>query len=344
MSKPTAAQMLSRLERLGLIGPVGEVSAGRGPNAMSYGVRTDRMTGVAISVLEETIQAVVVDVADADHPIVELDLGAKRGRRTPEGDVEAAVTAACTAAGIEPGSVSRVLIGVQAAVFDDDDELSFTDTLPGWPDRGARKRIEDALGYAVTIDNDVKLATMAERSVGAAAGSPSFALVWIGEGLGVGVDVGGLVHRGAFGGAGEIGYLEVPRSATALDPDAHDVTDLLGGPAMARLLGGRSLDTVLPRLTGDDAAMEAIADRVVLVIQPVLAIIDPAMVVLGGPTAVAAGPRLAELVAARIDVVARPRLTVHTSATGAQPVLLGARQQLVQQIRDRLEAGIAQGS
>jgi predicted NBD/HSP70 family sugar kinase len=236
------------------------------------------------------------------------------------------------------------MIGVQAAVFDEDDELSFTDTLPGWPGHGARKRIEDALGYAVTIDNDVKLATMAERSVGAAAGSPSFALVWIGEGLGVGVDVGGLVHRGAFGGAGEIGYLEVPRSASALDPAAHDLTDLLGGPATARLLGGRSLEAVLPRLADDDAAVAAIADRVVLVIQPVLAIIDPAMIVLGGPTAVAAGPRLAGLVAERIDPVARPRLTVRTSATGSQPVLLGARQQLVQQIRDRLEAGITSGS
>ncbi|HWM35137.1 MAG TPA: ROK family protein [Pseudolysinimonas sp.] len=341
MSKPTAAQMLARLERLELIGPVGEVSAGRGPNAMSYGVRTDHVTGVAISVLEHSIQAVVVDVADAEHPIVELDLREPGRIRTPEGDVSAAVTAACAAAGMETSSVSRVLIGVQAAVLEDDDELSFTDTLPGWPSRGARQRIEKALGYTVTLDNDVKLATMAERSVGAAGGTPGFALVWIGEGLGVGVDMGGVVHRGAFGGAGEIGYLEVPRSATALDPGAHDLTDLLGGPATARLLGGRSLAEVLPGLAADDAALDAIADRVVMAMQPVLAVIDPAMIVLGGPTALAGGEPLAERVAARVDRVARPRLAIRMSTTGSQPVLLGARQQLVQQIRDHLEAGIA---
>ena len=42
LSKPTAAQMVARLERAGLIEPVGEVSGGRGPNAISYGVRADR--------------------------------------------------------------------------------------------------------------------------------------------------------------------------------------------------------------------------------------------------------------------------------------------------------------
>src|SRR4029453_6717810 len=61
LSKPTATQMLTRLERVGLIRPVGEVSGGRGPNAVSYGVRTDRITGVAVSILDRVIEAVVGD-------------------------------------------------------------------------------------------------------------------------------------------------------------------------------------------------------------------------------------------------------------------------------------------
>lgn len=344
LSKPTASQMLARLERVGLIHPVGERSGGRGPNAVTYGVRTDRITGVAISILDRSIQAVVVDAVDREHPIVEV--ATADGDRTPEADVRDAVRAACTAAGIDEGSVSRVVIGVQAAFFVDGDELSFTDTLPGWPAVGARARIEQALGIQATIDNDVNLATMAERSAGAAQQASSFALFWIGEGLGVGVDLGGVVHRGASGGAGEIGYLAVPRAAAALAPTANDFTDLLGGPAVARMIGGAAdgdptLAEALPRLAGDEAALAALADRVVLAVDPLLAILDPSMIVLGGPTGTAGGARLAELVAERVDPAAHPKLAVATSGAGAQPVLLGARQQLVEQIRDQLEADIS---
>lgn len=342
LSKPTAAQMLTRLERVGLIRPVGEVSAGRGPNAVSYGVRTDRITGVAVSILASTIQAVVVDAVDTEHPIAQIDTVLTG--RTPEGDIRAAVAAACAAADIDESTVSRVVVGVQAAFYVEDDELSFTDTLPGWPLIGSRARLEGETGLHVTIDNDVNLAAMAERAVGVAQDAASFALFWIGDGLGVGVDLGGVVHRGASGGAGEIGYLAVPRAATELDPDASDFTDLLGGPAVAAFLGaapGESLTDVLLRLAGDDTALEGLADRVILAVRPLLAILDPAMVVLGGPTGDAGGERLAALVAERVAAGAHPRLSVRASETGAWPVLVGARQLLVAQIRDHLEALIA---
>lgn len=343
MSKPTATQMITRLERVGLIQPVGEVSGGRGPNAVSYGVRTDRITGVAISILHRVIQAVVVDAVDRGHPVVEIATDAAAAR-TPEGDVRAAVRAACDAAGLDESTVSRVVVGVQAAFFVESDELSFTDTLPGWPAVGARRRIEETLGLAVTLDNDVNLAAMAERSAGAAQDAASFALFWIGDGLGVGVDLGGTLHRGASGGAGEIGYLAVPKGAARLAPEANDFTDLLGGPAVVRLLGGtpgEALVDALPRLADDEAALAALADRVILAVDPLLAILDPSMIVLGGPTGTAGGSRLAHLVAARVDANAHPKLVVRTSGTGSQPVLLGARQQLVEQIRHELEADIS---
>lgn len=342
MSKPTAAQMLARLERVGLIAPVGEVSAGRGPNAVTYGVRTDRITGVAISILEHSIHAVVVDAVDADHPIVEVVRDA--ADRSPQNDVRAAVLAACDAAGISEASVSRVVVGVQAAVFVEGDELSFTDTLPGWPESGARQQIEAALDLDVTLDNDVNLAAMAERSAGVAQDASSFALLWMGGGLGVGLDVGGIVLRGAHGGAGELGYLAVPRAALELEPDANDLTDLLGGPAMLRLLGGsesQPLADVLVGLPENPAALAALADRIVLAVEPLLAVLDPALIVLGGPTGSAGGEALAELVDARMDVSARPKLSIRTSGTGRQPVLLGARQKLVEQIHAELEDEIS---
>ena len=79
LSKPTAGQIVSRLESVGLIEVVGEVSAGRGPNAASYGVRADRVLGVAIDIDETTIRSTVVDAAGAEHPVVETSIAAGTG-------------------------------------------------------------------------------------------------------------------------------------------------------------------------------------------------------------------------------------------------------------------------
>jgi predicted NBD/HSP70 family sugar kinase len=348
LSKPTAGQMIARLERAGIIEPMGEVAAARGPNAVVYGVRRDAMTGVAVSILAETIEAVLTDPVDSDRPVVVLQLA--DAARSPESDVNAAIDAACRAAGVDRRTVSVVAIGVQAAVDVAADELSFTDTLPGWPQTGARRRIEEATGMTVILDNDVNLAAIAERALGATRDAAGFAYLWMGDGLGVGLDVDGRIQRGAAGSAGEIGYLEVPRSAAALDPDALDFTDLLGGPAIAALLGAPDRPLVDALAGADERAWERIAERVTLLLAPVVALLDPAAIVLGGPTGVAGGPALARLVQTRVDGslyprtdqrAARPHLVVHASATGRQSILLGARQLLVAHLRTRLESALA---
>jgi predicted NBD/HSP70 family sugar kinase len=341
MSKPTARQMVARLERIGLIAPAGQVTGQRGPNAVSYGVRADTITGVAISMLADSIQAVLVDPTGTEHEIVELATAERR--RSPATDVTAAVAAACAAAGLSCESVSLVAIGVQAAVDEIADSLSLTDTLPGWPAQGARAELEAATGLTVILENDVNLATMAERVMGVAAGAEEFAYLWVGHGIGLGIGLGGVVQRGATGGAGEIGYLEVPRSAAQLDPDAEDFTDLLGGPSIVGLLGreGESLERVLPLLAEQQHLVAGLADRITLALQPICAVLDPSLIVLGGPTSLAAGSPLAEMVAQRISGTC-PGLRVELSSVGDQPVLLGARRLLVTTLRERLEARISQ--
>ncbi len=332
MSKPTAGQMIARLERAGLIGPAGEVTGARGPNATSYGVRADSLTGVAISMLEERIEAVLVDPTGTGHPVAVLVTGTDR---TPAGDVTAAVVAACAAAGVGRDSVSLVVIGVQAAFDSASDRLSFTDTLPGWPAQGARAAIEEATGLAVIIENDVNLATLAE---GAASGLVDFAYLWLGEGLGAGLDAGGHLQRGATGSAGEIGYLEVPRSALAIDPEALDFTDLVGRPGLTALLGCDTYGEAIAALPGNGRALESLADRIALLVDILAAVADPSKVVLGGPTALAGTERLAALVQARVAL--RRDLPVLPARAGAHPVLLGARRLLVESIRERLEDAI----
>lgn len=363
LSKPTASQIVSRLESAGIIDVVGEVSGGRGPNAASYGVRADRVFGVAIDIDASVIRSTVVDALGTEHPVVETAIDPGDGDRSASADIRAAIDSACSATTANTTAVQIVSIGVQGSIDPRTDELSFIDTLPGWPRKGVRKKLADALGREVRIDNDVNLAAIAERSEGAGAGTSSFVLLWMGDGLGLAVDLAGTVHRGASGGAGEIGYLPVPRETGILDPEATDLQQLLGAEAIARLarkhgitvdngaagqvsgagqasgagqVSAAELTRVLAEHPEREAVFADIAPRIALGIVPVLAILDPEVIVLGGQLGTAGGELLAGLVS---DEIARAQLwrpTVTASAIPEFPVLRGAREVLVHAVQKRL--------
>jgi len=353
LSKPTSGQMLSRLTQAGIVAPSGASAGARGPQATLHGVRQDSIIGVAVSIVADAIAAVVVDPTDAEHPVVSLRTDELQ-TRSPVTDVRAVVVAAARAAGVDAAAVRAITVGVQAAVDSEADALSCADTLPGWPLEGAAAAIAEASGMTVRLENDVNLAARAERCTPHAGDLSSFVYVWLGQGLGVGIDLDGQVRRGAFSTAGEIGYLEAPRSAGAVAPDALDFTDLIGGAAMVRLLGGRAgqpLAEVLPRLADDETAREELARRVALLISPLLTVLDPAAFILGGPTALAAGDDLAARVKRHVreqrhpkidpeQLWARTRADVRMSAAGPMPVLQGARLMLVDDLRASLDERI----
>lgn len=345
LSKPTASQMVHRLAAAGVIKETGEVSAGRGPNAVSYGVQLDVALGVAVDIEERLLTATVVDVSGAEREVVELELPARGARRSATGDVRAAIDAACAAAGADVDSVTAVCIGVQGAVDPRTDALRFTDTLPGWQRRNVRAGLEHELGLSVTIENDVNLAAVAERTRGAAAGAGGFGLLWLGKGLGFALDLAGVVQPGTSGGAGEIGYLPVPREAASLDPAARDLQDLIGGGPLVRLArrfgaAGRGYSATIDRLTtSTEARAEVVAElapRVALGIIPVLALLDPEQIVLGGPTGAMGGAELATAVAAHVRRTTGWNPRVVPTGIPRHAVLFGACERLAGALQDQL--------
>ncbi|MDL9979279.1 ROK family transcriptional regulator [Microbacterium sp. ASV49] len=350
LSKPTASQMVQRLESLDLISETGAVSGRPGPSAATYAVRADAALGVAVDIDANAMRATVVDLTSTDRPTVELPLARTARDRSPVGDVRRAIVEATDAAGVDSSHISAVCVAVQGAVDPRGDDLRFADTLPGWPRTHVRTALEDALGIAVTIDNDVNLAALAERSAGAGAGLDSFALLWLGEGLGLAMDLGGTVHRGFAGSAGEIGYVPVPRTALDLDPDATDLQSLIGGIRVARLVreaGGRARTyrAAIDALRSDqalcDEVMRAYAPRVAVALLPALAMLDPERIVLGGATGALGGPALAQAVASVIRRHTRWSPDVAATGIATTPVLRGAGERLVADLRasvfDRLD-------
>ncbi len=113
--------------------------------------------------------------------------------------------------------------------------------LPAWHE-GALDALRDVLHKPVIIENDVNLAAMAEQAAGAAAGADDFVLVWMGVGLGLATMLGGRLHRGTAGAAGEIGYMPVhgaPLHTGNRHPASGGFQSLAGGAAV-RALGART--------------------------------------------------------------------------------------------------------
>jgi predicted NBD/HSP70 family sugar kinase len=109
--------------------------------------------------------------------------------------------------------------------------------LPTWHE-GALDAIKSAWHTPVVIENDVNLAAMAERADGAAAGAGDFVLVWLGVGVGLATMLGGRLHRGTTGAAGEIGYLPVhgaPLHTDIRHPASGGFQSLAGGSAVREL-------------------------------------------------------------------------------------------------------------
>src|SRR6202012_3825640 len=130
--------------------------------------------------------------------------------------------------------------------------------LPTWHE-GVPDSLRELLHTPVVIENDVKLAAMAERACGVAAGRDDFAFVWLGVGLGLASVINGQVRRGVGGAAGEIGWMPVhgaPLPAGNQHPSKAGVQAIPGGLAVQTLAAEHGFAAA----TAADAVAAALAD------------------------------------------------------------------------------------
>ena len=81
--------------------------------------------------------------------------------------------------------------------------------LPGWNDAAARAAFAQSFGTPVIIENDAVAAAIGEHHHGVARGIDSFVMLYVDEGLGAGLFLGGHLFKGALSNAGEIGHMIV---------------------------------------------------------------------------------------------------------------------------------------
>lgn len=236
LSKPTASQVLARLLDAGLVVGNGLRPGLPGRVPETYRVNPAAAYATAVDVTPEHIAVRTADITGAV-------LGETVAPVPARPDREALVEALRTALGRvpTPQPPRSVVVGVQGAVDPTTGRLAYAseEDMAAWLFPDVERTLGEALGLPVRIENDVNLAAVAERDH-AAADCPDFVLLWADEGLGAALMIGGRLHRGHFGGAGEVGYLPLPGAPTAREAGdhygRHGYQELAGGDATRDLL------------------------------------------------------------------------------------------------------------
>ena len=179
--------------------------------------------------------------------------------------------------------------------------------LPGWRDVPLAKLISERMNLPAWIENDVNAGALAEHRIGAGRGTKHLVMIAPGTGVGGGLVLDGKLYRGASGGAGEVGHMQLdprgPRcncgrygclealaSGSALNEQARAIAESEPDGLVARFAAeeneepdARILDMAAEQ--GDESAMAAIMQAGMYFGSGLTNLIDvfnPEVIVVGG--------------------------------------------------------------
>jgi predicted NBD/HSP70 family sugar kinase len=290
ISKPTVSLALQALLDAGLVR-----EAQRGPGGPSYGAVFFEPVPEAAFVLgldlgTRFLRGAVCDLAGEVRARQDVEL---RGADADEA-LEAIATlreSLIAAAALPVERIDGVVLGVPGVIDAEKSTLQLTTpNIPGLEGRAFGRELAEQLGRDVTLENDVNLAAVGERWAGVARGVDDFAFLSVGTGMGMGLVLGGELHRGNHGAAGEVDWA-LAGLAEDVDPSAEGVAALAAeiappgsaGTTLAPPYDARAVFAAARR--GDAlgrAVVEEVARRIAAHITPIAAVADPALVVLGG--------------------------------------------------------------
>jgi len=175
-------------------------------------------------------------------------------------------------------TLSRVGIGAPGILSHKTGTVIAPPNLPGWRNVPVVKRLVDATGLQVNLENDANNAAIAEFVCGAGQGCRSMVLLTIGTGVGGGVILDGRLFRGALENAGELGHtivqaggrvcgcgqrgcLEAHASASSMTARAVELIERGRDSTLAATLKSKGVldarDVAAAAASGDALALEA---------------------------------------------------------------------------------------
>ena len=318
ISKPTVSLVLQSLLQSGLVR-----EAERGPDGPGYGAVYFEPVPEAALVLgldlgARFVRGAICDLVGQVRARQDVELGVADAAGAVEAISRLRATLLETA-GLDAELVDGVVVGVPGVVEPETGVLRLAENVADLEGREFADELQNALGLPVTLENDINLAALGEQWQGVARGVDDFVFLSVGTGMGAGVVLGGELHRGRHGAAGEIDFA-LAGLGVEVDPSAPQVEALgRGSRGRARGVRGGARRTTRPPRT----VVEEVARRIALHIAAVAAVADVSLVVLGGGIG-ANGDLLLRPVGRLLDEWLPYPPRVEVSTLGEAAILTGA--------------------
>jgi glucokinase len=153
-------------------------------------------------------RAAAIDVDTGEIVAAHKELLQVRGPAQVVEVVRHALREAAAAAAVDLRTVDGIGVGVAGQCLGSSGMVLNAPNL-GWRDVPFGELLRAAVGVPVRIANDLSVAAWGEKRFGAARGLADVVVVFVGTGVGAGLILGGRLHDGAQGVAGEFGHVKV---------------------------------------------------------------------------------------------------------------------------------------
>lgn len=332
ISKPTVSLALQSLVEAGLVREAASRPGGPSYGAVFFEPVPEAAYVLGLDLGARFLRGAVCDLAGEVRARQDVELRGADADRALQA-IAALRESLVAAAALPVERIDGVVLGVPGVIDADGTSTLHltTPNIPGLEGRAFGRELGAQLVTDVTLENDVNLAAVGERWAGVARGVDDFAFLSVGTGMGMGLVLGGELHRGNHGAAGEVDWA-LAGMAEDVDPSADGVAALAArlapaGAAGTSLAPPYDARAVFAAARAGDAlartVVEEVARRIAAHIAPIAAVADPALVVLGGGLGTNGDLLLApvrRLLAAWMPYPPR----VEISSLGEAAVLMGA--------------------
>ncbi len=336
LARSTIAQRVDALINAGLVVEVGDApsTGGRPPSLLGFNGDSGLVLAADLGATHSRVAVcnlhaeVLAELAED----IEIDLGPSHVLEWLEEKFDKLLSEV----GRTPGEVRGVGIGVPGPVDFAHGMAVNPPIMAGWHRYRVADHFEQRYGVPVLVDNDVNIMALGEYW-SMAPDIDDFILVKVGTGIGSGLIMGGHLHRGANGAAGDIGHVR----ATSDDVkcrcgNSGCLEAVAGGAALASRLremgheavGSREVVQLLQSGNKDATRLVRDAGRLIgQVLASMVNLLNPALIMIGGDMARADQPLLAgirEVVYQRSTTLSTTDLRITASSLGDRAGVIGA--------------------
>ncbi|MFC9220096.1 ROK family protein [Streptomyces hygroscopicus] len=280
LSRPTVEGVIDGLADSGLVVEVPAEEGGvrrQGRPARRFRFRAEAGHLLGIEIGAHRVAALLSDLDGNALGSIVREVSEKASADERLERVRTAVADLLRRAGVARFSLRAVGVG-SPGIVEADGTVHLCTALPGWTGLPLGDRLRRSFRCPVLVENDANTAAVAEHWKGAAAGSDDVVFVLAGLSPGAGSLIGGRLHRGFGGAAGEIGALhllgreaapEEVLSTTGEPLNPLDEAQVAHVFALAREGDARAraaVDRFVRRLVHDTAALVLAMDPEVVVV------------------------------------------------------------------------------